>query len=101
MIKNRVQPKIANIGTFSIYIIFSNVHESDVSAIFAVFSNGVGMTNPSKNNMSGVVRINTIEKQKQKFSGVGYYPGTWLKPCTAQNNKYRNNFNIYIIFEQV
>ena len=66
MIENRPQPKTSGIGIR---------HESDISAIFAVLANGVGMTNHPqkyKKSTNGLVRSNTGEKQKNMFSdGVG------------------------------
>ena len=69
------------------------MNESNVSAIFAVLSNGVGMIHHRqkyKINMDEPVRSNTIEKAKKKNSrGWDALLAHGLKPCTAQNNKYR------------
>ena len=45
MVKNRSRLKITNIGIISLYIQFMRDHESNVSAIFVVLSNGAEMTN--------------------------------------------------------
>ena len=60
MIKNRAQPKIWNM------IQYLRSWEYNISIIFAVLSNGVGMTKHPRNikNMNEFVRGNTSREKK-------------------------------------